>query len=153
MDDSRAGSFLVVRLVGDVSGSSADRGRGEQKPAARSQTSTKRSVPSTSSPEERAEREPAPEAEAEEAQRLAAAVLRREVGDHRRRADEDHRLPEPGDEPERDQERERVGERVAGDARRRDERSGDDEDSPAVPISDASGDRLRHEDHRADGSD
>ena len=45
--------------------------------------------------EERAEREPAPEAETVEAQRLAAAVLGREVGDHRRRADEDHRLPEP----------------------------------------------------------
>ena len=54
--------------------------------------------------EERAEREPAPETEAVEAQRLAATLLGREVGDHRRRADEEHRLADAGEQAKRDEE-------------------------------------------------
>ena len=53
--------------------------------------------------EQRAEREPAPEAEAVEAQRLAAAVLGREVGDHRRRSDEQQRLSDAREQAQCDQ--------------------------------------------------
>ena len=69
-----------------------------QNPAARSQTAIEAIGAEHELAEERAEREPAPQAEAVQAQRLATALLRGEVRDHRGGADEEHRLAEPREE-------------------------------------------------------
>ena len=103
--------------------------------------------------EKRADREPAPETEAVEAQRLTSTFLGREVGDHRRRADEEHRLADAGEQAKRDQDLERVRERVGGDAGRADEPAGDDQDATTLAVPDASRDRLEQEEHRAHGRD
>ena len=103
--------------------------------------------------EDRPEREAAPEAETEEAQRLAASVLGREVGDHGRRTDEEQRLSGSGEESQRHEERERVGDDVSGDRQRGDRAAGDDEELAATPVPEPSRERLADEDHRADRCD
>ena len=154
MNDPRARGSLAGRSLGRRLGKERpDRG-GDDAESGREEPDLREAIGSEDElAEDRADREPGPEAEAVEAQSLAAAVLGSKVGDDRRRADEDHRLPEPREQAKRDQELERAGERVGGDTRRRDERAGDDEDATALPVPDATGDRLREEDHRADGAD
>jgi len=103
--------------------------------------------------EDGTEREPAPKTEAVEAQSLPASLLRRDVGDHRRGADEEHRLAHSREQSKRDQGAERVGECVQGDAHACDECTGDDQDAAALAIPDPSGDRLEKEEHRTDRCD
>ncbi len=103
--------------------------------------------------EHRPEPEASPQAEAVEAQCLASARLGREVGDHGRRADEQHRLAEAREQAERDEDLDRVGKRVSRDACSCDQRARDDEDSAPLAIADAARDRLRDEDHRAHCAD
>ena len=103
--------------------------------------------------ENRTEREPAPETEAVQAEGLPTALRRRDVGDHGRGADEEHRLADPCEEPKRDERAERVRERIQGDAQPRDQRTRHDEDAAALTIPDPSGDRLEEEEHRADRGD
>jgi hypothetical protein len=94
-------------------------------------------------PEQRAEREPAPEPEAEQAERLPPAMLGRDVRDHRRRADEHHGLAGSCEEPKDDEEGEGVRHHIGRDAHRGDEAARDDEDLAPVPVRVPPGERLR----------
>ena len=131
----------------------ADRGRDETEPRGEKPDRNEAIGAEHELAEERAEREPAPQAEAVQAQRFAAALLRGEVRDHRGGADEEHRLAEPREQTERDEQLEGARERVRRDAHGRDQRTGDDENAASLPVSDATCDRLGQEDHRADGTD
>ena len=84
-----------------------------------------------------ADGEPAPDSERVETDGLAASLLRRDVGDHRRRSDEDHAFADSGHEAQEHQHGERVDERVRRHRCSHDQRADDDEDSSPAAIGQA----------------
>src|SRR5690606_15295886 len=92
------------------------------------------------------------------ADRLAASGQRCEVGDHRAGAHEERRFAEPAEHADEEHRHDALREVVAEDRDGDDQRAGDDEDAPAAPVAEPSGegadrDGARREaaDHHADG--
>ena len=96
----------------------------------------------------RTEREPAVHRDGPVADRLTPARGRSEVGDHRRRADEERGLAETGEQPRADEERQGRDDAVDRDRDRDDSRAEDDQDAAADPVAEAPDQRAQ--DDRSD---
>lgn len=91
--------------------------------------------------EVRTEREAAVDRDRPVAERLAATRLRRAVGDHRRRTDEERRLADARDDAHQHEPPQRADRAVRRGRARDDGRAADEQHAPAATIADDAGHR------------